>query len=149
MLAEMLPILERMLAAEPSLSIDPVSFVLDGESFVTTVHVNSNAAALPRAGGVDLQDPSLWLDMLSLDAEAAVSKALAETLAVRFVSMQLGGQGMPADQAEQMARAQAGFMLVTLVGQGMLVDDGDDYTAALRFANGALTLNGNPLPFGF
>lgn len=149
MLTEMLPILERMLAAEPRLSIDPLGFVLDGEPFVATVHVDSNAAALPQSGGVDLQDPSLWLDLLGVDAEAAVSKPLAETLAVRFVSMQLGGQGMPPAQAEQMARAQAGFMLVTLVGQGMLVDDGNNYTAALRFANGALTLNGNPLPFGF
>lgn len=148
MLDEMLPILQRMLAAGPSLSIDPISFVLDGEPFVTTVRVDSDAAALPQAGSFDLEDPSLWLDVLTLDAQAAVSKPLAETLAVRFVSMQLGGQGMPPAQAEQMARAQAGFMIVTLVSQGMLVDDGDNYTAALRFTNGALTLNGNPLPFG-
>lgn len=147
-LAEMLPILERLLAAEPSMSIDPISFMLDGEPFLMTVRVDSDAGALPQGGAFDLQDPALWIDLLTLDAQATVSKPLAETLVVRTVSMQLGNQGMPPGQAEQMARAQAGFMLVTLVGQGMLVDDGENYTAELSFDDGALTLNGNPLPFG-
>jgi uncharacterized protein YdgA (DUF945 family) len=34
------------------------------------------------------------------------------------------------------------------VGQGVLIEDGDGYRTAFRYADGALTLNGNPLPFG-
>jgi len=35
-----------------------------------------------------------------------------------------------------------------LVGQGVLVEDGEAYRSSLEFSNGALMLNGNPLPFG-
>jgi uncharacterized protein YdgA (DUF945 family) len=47
-----------------------------------------------------------------------------------------------------MAEAQSGLILAMLVGQGVLVEDGDSYRSALKLTNGALTLNGNPLPFG-
>jgi hypothetical protein len=29
-----------------------------------------------------------------------------------------------------------------------LIEDGDSYRSAVDYADGALTLNGNPLPFG-
>jgi uncharacterized protein YdgA (DUF945 family) len=35
-----------------------------------------------------------------------------------------------------------------LVGQGVLVEDGDVYRSSLDYTDGALTLNGSPLPFG-
>lgn len=147
-LAELSPIVERLLAAGPTMSVEPLSGSVDGEPFETNVRVTTDAAALPEGMPLDLQDPSLWLGLVGVDADARVSKVLAETLAVQAVSMQLASSGMPADQAEQMARAQAGFMLVTLVGQGMLVEDGETYVAELDFEDGALTLNGNPLPVG-
>lgn len=147
-LNEMLPILERLISAEPTLSLDPISFTVDGEPFTMSVRIESDASALPQGGSLDLEDPSLWLRLIGVNAEATVSKPLAEALAVRIVSMQLGNSGLPPDQAEAMARAQAGFMLVTLAGQGMIVDDGENYTAELVFDNGALNLNGNALPFG-
>jgi hypothetical protein len=34
------------------------------------------------------------------------------------------------------------------VSQGFLVEDGEVYRAALRYLDGALTLNDKPLPFG-
>ena len=36
---------------------------------------------------------------------------------------------------------------MTLTSQGILIDAGDTYRAELRLADGALTLNGGPLPF--
>jgi uncharacterized protein YdgA (DUF945 family) len=63
--------------------------------------------------------------------------------------MQLAGDGtVPADELEYLAEAQAGLTLTLLVGQGVLVEDGEAYRSALDFTNGTLTLNGNPLPFG-
>ena len=47
-----------------------------------------------------------------------------------------------------MAEAQSGLMLTMMVGQGVLVEDGDGYRTELQFRDGAMTLNGNPLPFG-
>jgi uncharacterized protein YdgA (DUF945 family) len=47
-----------------------------------------------------------------------------------------------------MAEAQSGLMLAMLVGQGVLVEDGDGYRTSLDYTDGALTLNGSPLPFG-
>jgi len=54
---------------------------------------------------------------------------------------------MPPEQRRLLADAQAGLMLVTLTSQGILIDAGDTYRAELRLADGALTLNGGPLPF--
>ena len=58
------------------------------------------------------------------------------------------GPRVPPDQLKYLAEAQSGLLLVTLVSQGMLVEDGDAYRTAIRYADGGLTVNGNPLPFG-
>jgi hypothetical protein len=54
---------------------------------------------------------------------------------------------MPPEQRRLLADMQAGLMLVTLVSQGMIVDAGDTYRAELSVVDGAVTLNGGPLPF--
>jgi uncharacterized protein YdgA (DUF945 family) len=78
-----------------------------------------------------------------------LSKALAQNLATLMARIQLGSDGsVPADELEYLAEAQAGLTLTLLVGQGVLVEDGEAYRSSLDFSNGALTLNGNPLPFG-
>ena len=59
-----------------------------------------------------------------------------------------GDESIPPDQLDYMAEAQSGFMLTILVGQGMLIEDGDNYRSSLDYTDGALTLNGGPLPFG-
>jgi uncharacterized protein YdgA (DUF945 family) len=78
---------------------------------------------------------------------------LSKALARRFISLAAemqfrGDPRMPPEQLKYMAEAQAGLMLVQLVNQGFLVEDGEVYRAALRFVDGALTLNDKPLPFG-
>jgi uncharacterized protein YdgA (DUF945 family) len=87
--------------------------------------------------------------LLDSRAELDVSKVLAQRLATLAMRMQMAGDpSIPPQQAEYMAEAQAGLILVTLVAQGVLTDTGDAYRAELRFADGALALNGRPLPFG-
>jgi uncharacterized protein YdgA (DUF945 family) len=143
------PQIERALAAGPSLALDPISFRVDGESFEGRVELATNTARLPPAGTLDFDNPLLVLGLLNSDAELRVSKPLAERLAVLASQLQLGNDGsIPPDQLEYMAEAQAGLLLVTLVGQGVLLEEGGVYRTALRFTDGALTLNGSALPFG-
>jgi uncharacterized protein YdgA (DUF945 family) len=149
MLAALAPQIERALAAGPSLTLDPMTFRVDGEPFDGRIQLATNTARLPQAGTLNFDNPLLLLGLLNTDAEVRLSKPLAQRLAMLASQMQLAyNDSIPPDQLEYMAEAQAGLLLVTLIGQGVLVEDNDGYRSALRFADGALTLNGNPLPFG-
>ena len=152
-LADLEPLIERALAAGPSFTIDPLNFELDDELLDARVEVTTNPSALPPAGAFDLQDPGLWFAIANCNAEIDVSKKLAERLASLALQMQLeaayaSDPNMTPDQLRYMAEAQAGLMLVTLVGQGILTDTGEGYRSEIRFVDGSVTLNGNPMPFG-
>jgi uncharacterized protein YdgA (DUF945 family) len=146
-LADIMPIAVRLLEAGPSLSISPVRFAINGEAFDANMRFASDMSNLPPQAAIDLQDTAMWTRVVSADAQLTATKPLAEMIAQRIMMMQLGSS-MPPDQAEQMAAAQAGLMLVALSSQGMIVDGGDTYGATIEFANGMLLLNGNPLPTG-
>jgi len=149
LLAAVAPQIERAFAAGPVLSLDPIGFALDGEPFMGKIEVATNTARLPPAGSASFDNPLLLLGLVDSTAELTVSKPLALRLAKTVVSTQLASSGqMPPDQVEYMAEAQSNLMIGMLAGQGMLVEDGDAYRTAVRFADGALTVNGNPLPFG-
>ena len=92
----------------------------------------------------------LILGLVNAEADLHLSKLLAGELATLSARLQLGADdSIPPDQLEYMAEAQSGLMLTMLVGQGVLVEDGDDsYQCSLQFRDGTVTLNGNPLPFG-
>jgi uncharacterized protein YdgA (DUF945 family) len=139
--------LTRALAAGPSFVLDPLRLRIDGEPFTARVEIAANPAALPATGSVE---PDNWLALLPAlrtKADVDVSKKLARDIAVRAAEMRFADDGMPPDQRRLLADMQAGLMLVTLVSQGMLVDAGDTYHAELSLADGAVTLNGGPLPF--
>jgi uncharacterized protein YdgA (DUF945 family) len=143
------PHLERALKAAPTFTLDPISFELDNEPFQGRVQVAADPARLPPAGTLDVENPLFLIGLLDTTAEVTLSKALAQNLAKLMARMQLAGDGtVPADELEYLAEAQAGLTLTLLVGQGVLVEDGEMYRSALDFTNGALTLNGNLLPFG-
>ena len=55
---------------------------------------------------------------------------------------------LPQDQLEYMAEAQSGLMITLLVGQGVLIEQGDEYVSSIQYTDGTVTLNGNVLPFG-
>ena len=143
------PILERALKAGPSLALDPLRFRYDGEPFDGRLEITTNTARLPAAGTLSLENPLALLSLVNTQAEVRLSKALAVTLATLAARRQLGAdRSVPPDQLEYMAEAQSGLMLTQLVGLGVLVEDGDDYRSVLDYTDGAVTLNGNPLPFG-
>jgi uncharacterized protein YdgA (DUF945 family) len=149
LLAALGPQMERALAAGPSLTLEPIAFRWDGEPFEGRIEVTTNTQRLPPAGALSFDNPLLLLGIVNSNADLKVSKVLAQRLAVMAAQMQLASNdSVPPEQVEYMAQAQGGLMLTALAGQGVLVDDGDSYRTAVRFADGALTLNGNPLPFG-
>jgi hypothetical protein len=141
------PAIERGLAAGPVVSIEPLRFRLDDLPFDATITMAVDAAALPPAGALDLMDPTLWLEIVDVDAALEVAKPLAERLAALAVEAQIAAdETTPPEQRAYMAEAQAGLFLVMLVGRGLLVDDGERYRMQLQLADGTLTLNGSPLP---
>ncbi len=127
--------------------LDPLRFRIDGEPFTAHLEIAANPTALPATGAVD---PDNWLALLPAlrsTATVDVSKKLAHDIAVLAAETRYTDDGMPADQRRLLADMQAGLMLVTLISQGLLVDAGDTYRAELRLTDGAVTLNGGPLPF--
>jgi uncharacterized protein YdgA (DUF945 family) len=139
--------LERGLAAGPGFTLDPLRFSVDGEPFTARLEIATNPAALPPAGSFDPDNPAALLPALRSAATIDVSKKLAREIAVLATELRYGDGGMPREQGRLLADAQAGLILVTLVGQGILEDAGETYHVELRLADGALTLNGAPLPF--
>lgn len=146
--ADLKPALGRALAAGPSLVLDPVRFSVNEEPFTARLEVAANPTALPAAGTFDPEDPATLLPALRSAAKVEVSKKLARDIVVLASQMRLGDNSLAPEQRRQLAEAQAGLILVTLVSQGILVDAGDTYRVEMRLADGALTLNGTPLPFG-
>ncbi len=146
----LMPVFLRLLAAEPTLSIDPIRFAMDDETFEAYVHIRTNAAALPDAAAALDADPTLLIDAVTLEAEATASRALALRIATEIVRQQLAAgapNGVVPDGIEDMVQAQANAMLNAVVAQGFLVEDGESYRVALEFVNGEFSLNGSPLPF--
>jgi uncharacterized protein YdgA (DUF945 family) len=142
------PHLERALKAGPSLTFDPIRFRYGGEPFDGRVEVTTNPDRLPPAGTLSLENPLMLLGLVNTKADLRLSKALAGELATLAARMQLGTDPtIPPDQLDYLAEAQSGLALSMLVGQGILVEDGDGYRSSLDYTDGAMTLNGNPLPF--
>jgi uncharacterized protein YdgA (DUF945 family) len=142
------PALERLLAAGPSLVLDPVRFRVNEEPFTAHIELATNPAALPPAGTFDPEDPAALLPALRSVAKVDVSKKLAREIAVLATELRYGDGSLAPEQGRLLAEAQAGLILVTLVGQGIIEDAGETYRAEVRLADGTLTLNGTALPFG-
>lgn len=143
------PHLERALRRSPSITLDPLRFRYDGEPFDDRVELTTNTARLPDAGTFSLENPLLLAGLVNAKATVRMSKALAAELATLAARLQLGGDAsIPPDQLDYMAEAQSGLMLTMLVGQGVLIEEGDEYVSSIDYTDGAATLNGNVLPFG-
>lgn len=148
-LAAIGPEVERLLQSSPSMTVDPIRFRFEGEPFEARIELKTDTSRLPPAGALSLENPLAMLGLFDASAEARASKPLALQLATLAAKMQLGADpAIPPDQLDYMAEAQSGLLLTMLTGQGVLVDDGDVYRTRIEFLGGALTLNGNPLPFG-
>jgi uncharacterized protein YdgA (DUF945 family) len=140
--------IERALAAGPSLVFDPIRFAFDGEPFEGRAEITIDPAKVPP-GGITGFDPAIVMGFVNGKGDVKLSKALARRLVALAAEMQFRGDArMPPEQLTYMAEAQAGLILVQLVNQGFLVEDGEVYRTALHYVDGALTLNDRPLPFG-
>lgn len=143
------PHLERALQRGPSMTLEPIRFRYDDEPFTGRVEITTNPARLPPAGTLSLDNPLLMLSVVNAKAELNVSKTLAGQLAAFGARMQLSSDPtIPPEQLDYMAEAQSGLMLTMLVGQGVLIEDGDGYKTSFDYTDGSMTLNGTPLPFG-
>lgn len=149
--AALVPHLERALRAGPSLTLDPIRFRYDDEPFQGRVEVTTNPARLPPAGTLSLDNPLLFMSLVNTKAELNMSKTLASQLATLAARMQLAQADPTAlpEQLDYMAEGQAGLMLTMLVGQGVLVEEGDAYRTSFELTDGSMKLNGTTLPFGF
>jgi uncharacterized protein YdgA (DUF945 family) len=142
------PPLERLLRAGPTVTIDPLRFMLDGEAFDARVTIGTDPVKAADAT-LDLTAPETVLALIRGDAHVSISKKLAQRLGIQLTQGRLEADGgLEPEQAQSLAEAQVGLILVSLVGQGLLVDDGERYTTALTIGDGAATINGKALPLG-
>ena len=146
--------LARLLAGEPTLTINPLHFAMAGGEFNATANVSLDNDALPTGGMRDFQDLMVLQQGLVMDLDMTASKRLVEYLGGMLMEQQLAfvtgpdGQPMPLDQIQAMASAQLNLMLTGLAAQGLLVDEGDSYSMAFQLNNGTATANGQPIPLG-
>jgi uncharacterized protein YdgA (DUF945 family) len=145
---EALPILNRVVVAEPTLALDPVRFAMDGEQLEMALSVTIDASALPTGQIMDLMDPSVVMAALEAECDLTASKTLLSDLVFMGLEQQMGPQlaGLSEAEIEQVLFQQAGQSIAMVVAQGMLKDDGDTYSTRITFADGVATVNGTPLP---
>lgn len=139
----------RILENNPGISVDPIRFTLDGESLTAAI-----SARIVNAdqGNADFTNPFALLSMLEASADLSASKPLFLRLASLGAAGQMGsirpGDLPPGETVESMAEAQAQLMIANFLAPGYLVDDGENYTTDIDYANGEVRINGNPLPLG-
>lgn len=152
-LAQFTDPLYDLLAGGAVVKVDPVRFVYNDQPFNAKVVLRSKPDNLPNRSAFSLENPMLLASLFQVDADISIDQQLATELAIPQLKQQLLA-GVPADtevddaQLEQMARAQAPMMMGALVGQGMLREDGTNYTVQAQYDNGALLVNGTPIPLG-
>jgi uncharacterized protein YdgA (DUF945 family) len=143
------PVITRLLENNPSVAIDPIRFTLNDESLVAAVSLRTVNG---DRGSIDLTNPMQLLGMFEASANLTAAKPLLESLATQAAMAQLGtldDSQIPSDQdLESMAEAQTQLMIATFLGQGYILDDGENYTTEIEYSNGEVRVNGMPLPLG-
>ena len=148
LLAELEPLADAIVRRGFSIVVDPAEFATELGAFAARAEIRIDGSALPADAPADIRDIGVLLNTLSVDMDVTVTKPLATRLAALATRPQLqaagiqSGEPFTSAELDAAAEAQAGLMLVTLIGQGFIVDDGDDYTSSIRFGGGGLTING-------
>jgi hypothetical protein len=109
--------------------------------------VTADPTAVPQSAPVDPLAASLWLSAVDARATLEVAKPLATRIGALIVAQQqpVFDDAIAPEQRQMFAEAQAGLLLATLMGQGILVESGDNYRVEIGASDGALTVNGQPL----
>lgn len=145
--------LDRIVAGNPRLVIDPVGFTMAEGRLMGRASASIDATALPSGSFNDLQDPDVMRTAIDASIELVADKTLAARLAglgIRFFGPDTGlnSQTMTPAQLDAMAALQGQLVLATLSAQGFLVDEGDAWSIEITLADGVPLANGNPLSLG-
>ncbi|MBO9356443.1 DUF945 family protein [Bordetella petrii] len=134
----------QVLAGNPSLRLDPVTWqTAKGESrLALTLDLTKPPSLDAQAPEVDDPRALIRQAIKALDIKVVMSKPMAQDV----LSQLLQGQGLDAQQAASEAEAQvsaaAGMAEMLSLGK----NDGDNLVGAFHYADGAASLNGNPVP---
>ena len=143
--SSMLSAATRLIAARPTLVLEPVRVLADGELFEAHLEVTPNERA--AAGAAAFADPALLAGAFDGSAQIDISQRLAERIAQQALRMQFANDpSIPAEQLDATVQAQSGVVLLMLAGQGIIEANGTGYRAKVELANGQLLLNGRPMP---
>jgi len=142
----MQPAVRRLIASKPTVTLEPVRVLADGELFEARLDLTPNDRAaddFPAA----FADPAGLAAAFDGSAQIDISRRLAERIAQQALRMQFAGDpSIPDEQLEQMVAAQSGAVLLMLAGQGIVEASGTGYRAKVELADGELKLNGRPMP---
>jgi uncharacterized protein YdgA (DUF945 family) len=139
------PAVMRLIASRPTLAVEPIRVLADGELFEARIELTPNERATtdPTA----FADPTQLAAAFDGSAQIDISRRLAERIAQQVLRMQLGSNpAITAEQLEATVTAQSGAVLLMLAGQGIIEASGTGYRAKVELANGQLMLNGRPMP---
>ena len=166
---QMSPSQQQMAAMSVLLSSGPAVLEADPQLMVDRLHVVTPEGVI--SGQMSMQSIGLkWAEIsnisqvvakLQVNAQLRVPKVYAMDLATMEVSRRLQMQQlqqiesgneealMDAEQLEEMASQMANDQMMTLLEQGLISEEGQDYTSRLKMEDGLLTINGKgfPLPF--
>jgi uncharacterized protein YdgA (DUF945 family) len=136
----------RLIAAKPTVTLEPVRVLADGELFEARLDLTPNDRAAADFPAV-LADPAGLAGAFDGSAQVDISRRLAERIAQQALRMQFAGDpSIPEEQLDQMVAAQSGAVLLMLAGQGIVETSGTGYRANIELADGELKLNGRPMP---
>lgn len=150
--AEIEPILDTVVRRGFTITVAPADFSMEPGRFTSRVELRIDGSALAPDASTDLRDIAVLLNTLSMDADVTLARPLAVHLAALAARPQLqaaglgNGQPLSPDELDAAAEAQAGLLLAALIGQGFVVEAGDDYTTSISFDKGELTINGETQP---
>ena len=137
----------RVLAAHPTVALDPVRVLADGEPFEARLELTPNDRV--SADSLAFFDPAELAGILNGNAEINISRRLAERIAQQALRMQAGfDPSVRPEQLEEMLAAQSDALLLMLASQGIVEANGTGFHAKVELADGELRLNGRPMPLG-
>ena len=156
LIAELMPVLEQLLAGAPVMSIDPLGFSMPEGNASGRVTISLDPAAIPPGGVLDPAVMASAMQSAAINFDLTASKTLVSHLAQLVLLQQtsvidFGIQGqvvVPPEQAAANARAQADLVLLMLSTQGLITDNGDNWSTSISIENGRPMANGQPLLLG-
>ncbi|MDA8621535.1 YdgA family protein [Psychrosphaera sp.] len=139
-----------LVKANPHMNLTKFNGTLTQGSF--TGNVNSelvNIEAMPEM----IADPKFWLTHTQADGKFLVDKPLASYFAKMMIASQIRknpqAQGMPEAQIQEIASAQSGTFLNSLIQQGMIVELESQFESKISLKDLQLLVNDQQIPLPY